>query len=487
MVAGQWEVWLTPCAKSITVPVTAAASLDELKEAVLNACMVATPELVPVSWLDASRIRQSMVLSARADAGDLTAIRFDDLRTLTPALQADVVPAEEAAALALLQAEEQRRQALVEAAALEALAFARANPLPPPLRSVPFLLRRTVPMYGIGIAWGAQYARARPLLPELGLPPWALWVAWLAGPVSGLVVQPLVGQLSDRTRGSSRCFAGKRRQWMWVGSLGLSASLLLMSSCADLGRALGDAGDGTHPAARVLALLAFCSAAAFLSVLQGPARTLVVDAAPPEQQARPPTLTLVSSTLAAGASRRSSHHGRSSSSTAGTQHWRGPSQPPHATRAMAPTGPGQRALRSVGLPRQALGLRMRRAAARHHAERVPARLGQQRLRQQRAATPPPGGRSPRARRARALRRRPRALWLEHTRAARHAGTHAWRGAADPALFPRHTPCTTPRHTPCCAPPPRALCHVRSPTPCRRWSTRSATSSRRRTPTPMPSA
>ena len=288
MVAGQWEVWLTPCAKSITVPVTAAASLDELKEAVLNACMVATPELVPVSWLDASRIRQAMVLSARADAGDLTAIRFDDLRTLTPALQADVVPAEEAAALALLQAEEQRRQALVEAAALEALTFARANPLPPPLRSVPFLLRRTVPMYSIGIAWGAQYARARPLLPELGLPPWALWVAWLAGPVSGLVVQPLVGQLSDRTRGSSRCFAGKRRQWMWVGSLGLSASMLLMSSCSDLGLALGDAGNGTHPAARVLALLAFCSAGAFLSVLQGPARTLVVDAAPPEQQALAP-------------------------------------------------------------------------------------------------------------------------------------------------------------------------------------------------------
>ena len=219
MVAEQWEVWLTPCAQSITVPITAAASLDELKEAVLNSCLVAAPELVPVSWLDASRIRQSMVLSARADAGDLTAIRFDDLRTLTPALQADVVPAEEAAALALLQAEEQRRQALGEAAALEALAFARANPLPPPLRSVSFLLKRTVPMYGIGIAWGAQYAKVRPLLQELGLPPWALSVAWLAGPISGLVVQPLVGQLSDRTRGSSRCFAGKRRQWMWTGGL----------------------------------------------------------------------------------------------------------------------------------------------------------------------------------------------------------------------------------------------------------------------------
>ena len=334
MVAGHWEVWLTPCAKSITVQVTAAASLDELKEAVLNACMVATPELVPVSWLDASRIRQSMVLSARADAGDLTAIRFDDLRTLTPALQADVVPAEEAAVRALLQAEEQRRQALVEAAALEALAFARANPLPPPLRSVPFLLRRTVPMYGIGIAWGAQYTRAQPLLPELGLPPWALWVAWLAGPVSGLVVQPLVGQLSDRTRGSSRCFAGKRRQWMWVGSLGLSASLLLMSSCADLGRALGNAGDGTHhgthPAARVLALLAFCSAGAFLSVLQGPARTLVVDTAPPEQQALAPDPNPSALHPSSGSEQAlQPPRQQQGSSTVGTKHWRGPSPPRH--------------------------------------------------------------------------------------------------------------------------------------------------------------
>ena len=346
MVAEQWEVWLTPCAQSITVPITAAASLDELKEAVLNSCLVAAPELVPVSWLDASRIRQSMVLSARADAGDLTAIRFDDLRTLTPALQADVVPAEEAAALALLQAEEQRRQALGEAAALEALAFARANPLPPPLRSVPFLLKRTVPMYGIGIAWGAQYAKVRPLLQELGLPPWALSVAWLAGPISGLVVQPLVGQLSDRTRGSSRCFAGKRRQWMWTGGLGLSASLLLMTFCSNLGLALGDAGNSTHPAALVLAVLAFWSAHFFLNALQGPARTLVVDAAPPEQQALALTLTIASSTRTAGASPHphpsqfhpSSRRERGAPATVAAaaaaaaaqhapRHWRGPSRP----------------------------------------------------------------------------------------------------------------------------------------------------------------
>ena len=92
----QWEVSVIPCQKSITVPTTACQSLDELKEAVLNACLVAAPELVPVSWLDAGRLQQSMVLSTREDEADLTALRFKDLRTRTPALQADVVPAEEA-------------------------------------------------------------------------------------------------------------------------------------------------------------------------------------------------------------------------------------------------------------------------------------------------------------------------------------------------------------------------------------------------------
>ena len=136
--------------------------------------------------------------------------------------QRSSVEAEAAAAAAEAEAE---ADADVPPLPIDVAAADEAGGLPvPPVRSVPFLLKLTVPMYGIGIAWGAQYAKVTPVLQELGLPPSLLSVAWLAGPISGLIVQPLIGQLSDRTTGQSRgyrcccCFAGKRRLWMWVGN-----------------------------------------------------------------------------------------------------------------------------------------------------------------------------------------------------------------------------------------------------------------------------
>ncbi|EOD15582.1 hypothetical protein EMIHUDRAFT_459279 [Emiliania huxleyi CCMP1516] len=187
----------------------------------------------------------------------------------------------------------------------------------PPTRSVRALLALTSPMYGIGIAWGAQYAKVTPILQQLGLAPWLLSVAWLAGPVSGLVVQPLVGQVSDRTHSESRFFPGKRRLWMWCGMLGLSLSSITMAFSPNIGLLLGDPDDaallaetalpetgsgaahalppaelgellngeleatlseggGYHPAALWVAIASFWAADFFLNALQGPARTLVV-------------------------------------------------------------------------------------------------------------------------------------------------------------------------------------------------------------------
>lgn len=120
----------------------------------------------------------------------------------------------------------------------------------PPTRSVRALLALTSPMYGIGvisnplpplpgslsrppprsqplpshalaltprlrspskgIAWGAQYAKVTPILQQLGLAPWLLSVAWLAGPVSGLVVQPLVGQARAKAAATARTLPGPR-------------------------------------------------------------------------------------------------------------------------------------------------------------------------------------------------------------------------------------------------------------------------------------
>ena len=123
--------------------------------------------------------------------------------------------------------------------------------------SIPKLLLVTVPMFGIGLAWACQYAKVTPVLQQLGVSNNALALAWLAGPISGILVQPVVGRLSDR---SVSC-VGRRRMWMWLGSLGLSCWMVLLAWSPSVGRALGDnsgsarAADGAYDGAIELCLL----------------------------------------------------------------------------------------------------------------------------------------------------------------------------------------------------------------------------------------
>merc|ERR1712185_191778 len=74
--------------------------------------------------------------------------------------------------------------------------------------SVPYLLAVTCPMCGIGLSWGAQYAKVTPILQVLGISDSMLGIAWLAGPIAGIVVQPVVGDLSDRLDS----YLGRRRK-----------------------------------------------------------------------------------------------------------------------------------------------------------------------------------------------------------------------------------------------------------------------------------
>jgi hypothetical protein len=92
-------------------------------------------------------------------------------------------------------------------------AVAPPAPEAAPRVGVAYLLAVTCPMYGIGLSWGAQYAKVTPILQSLGISDSMLGIAWLAGPIAGIVVQPVVGDLSDRL--DSR--VGRRRLWMWIG------------------------------------------------------------------------------------------------------------------------------------------------------------------------------------------------------------------------------------------------------------------------------
>ncbi|HJQ21416.1 MAG TPA: MFS transporter [Gemmatimonadaceae bacterium] len=83
---------------------------------------------------------------------------------------------------------------------------------------------------GIQFGWGLQLANMSAVYEKLGAKPDAVPLLWLAAPVSGLVVQPIVGALSDRTWGP----LGRRRPYFLTGSILASVALFLMPTSSAL-------------------------------------------------------------------------------------------------------------------------------------------------------------------------------------------------------------------------------------------------------------
>ena len=68
---------------------------------------------------------------------------------------------------------------------------------------------------GIQFGWGLQLANMSAVYERLGARPDEVPLLWLAAPVTGLVVQPIVGALSDRTWGP----LGRRRPYFLAGAI----------------------------------------------------------------------------------------------------------------------------------------------------------------------------------------------------------------------------------------------------------------------------
>jgi maltose/moltooligosaccharide transporter len=77
---------------------------------------------------------------------------------------------------------------------------------------------------GIQFGWGLQMANMSAIYKYLGADERSIPFLWLAGPVTGLFVQPIIGSLSDRTW--SRL--GRRRPFFLVGALIASVTLFFM-------------------------------------------------------------------------------------------------------------------------------------------------------------------------------------------------------------------------------------------------------------------
>ncbi len=88
---------------------------------------------------------------------------------------------------------------------------------------------------GIQFGWGLQLANMSGIYTYLGASPDAVPLLWLAGPMTGLLVQPIVGSMSDRTWNR----LGRRRPYFLVGAILASTALFFMPDSSALWMAAG--------------------------------------------------------------------------------------------------------------------------------------------------------------------------------------------------------------------------------------------------------
>ena len=93
-----------------------------------------------------------------------------------------------------------------------------------PLMSMPQILIMNLGFFGIQYSFGMQQTAVNPVYEFLGANPHDLPILNLAGPVTGLLIQPLIGALSDRTW-SPRW--GRRKPFFLIGAIGCSICLFL--------------------------------------------------------------------------------------------------------------------------------------------------------------------------------------------------------------------------------------------------------------------
>jgi len=88
---------------------------------------------------------------------------------------------------------------------------------------------------GIQFGWGLQMANMSAIYEYLGARADQIPILWLAAPLTGLIVQPIIGHASDHTWTR----LGRRRPYFLMGAVLSSLALILMPRCSALWMAAG--------------------------------------------------------------------------------------------------------------------------------------------------------------------------------------------------------------------------------------------------------
>ena len=110
------------------------------------------------------------------------------------------------------------------------------------------IINMNVGFFGIQYSFGLQQSAVNPIYDFLGASPDQLPILNLAGPLTGLLIQPIIGALSDKTWLPK--FGGRRKPFFFIGALICSLALFLFPFSSSLWMAAGllwilDAGNNT--------------------------------------------------------------------------------------------------------------------------------------------------------------------------------------------------------------------------------------------------
>ncbi|OVA01529.1 General substrate transporter [Macleaya cordata] len=138
---------------------------------------------------------------------------------------------------------------------------------------------------GVQFGWALHLSLLTPYVQLLGIPHKFAALIWLCGPISGMIIQPIIGYHSDRCLSSW----GRRRPFIASGTLLVVISVFFISFAADLGLFFGDpiggesssssssSSSNPKPKSIVIFILGFWILDVANNMLQGPCLALLAD------------------------------------------------------------------------------------------------------------------------------------------------------------------------------------------------------------------
>lgn len=149
-----------------------------------------------------------------------------------------------------------------------------------------YLFLLTLSIGGLQVVWSVELSNGSPYLLSLGMSKALLAMVWIAGPLTGALVQPYIGILSD----NCRLPWGKRKPFMVIGGAATVVSLLGLAWVREIvGGFLGLFGvDSSSTATRTVVIVAatllmYCLDFS-INTVQAGIRAFIVDNAPAHQQ-----------------------------------------------------------------------------------------------------------------------------------------------------------------------------------------------------------